>query len=186
MNRLPLAALLLASAPAFSAGLASRPADSWDSQQSSLEGLYAALGGGGGLLFVPGDNAFGYDGEVRLGYSFGPMMQVYLSGSLDAASFSGNTIKTEQIAAFLQYHLLVKPAVMVYARAGVGVGLSGDVVPGSTAAGLAGAGSFGVEIRVAPNLFVAPELFYRHSNLSTRGVDTEIQTVGLQLSVVYY
>lgn len=186
MNRFPLAALLLASAPAFSAGLASRPADSWESRQSSLEGLYAALGGGIGLVFVPGDNAFGYDGEARVGYSFGPMMQLYLSGALDTASFSGNTIHTEQIAAFLQYHLLVKPAVMVYARAGVGVGLSRDVVPGATAAGLAGAGGLGVEIRVAPNLFLAPEVFYRRTNLSTRGVDTEVQVTGLQLSVVYY
>lgn len=186
MNRVLLAAILLASAPAFPAGLASRPVDAWDPQQSSLEGLYGALGGGGGLLFEPGDNAFGYDGEARLGYSFNPMLQLYLSGAMDVASFSGNSIHTEQIAAFLQYHLLVRPAVMVYARAGIGVGLSTDVFPGMTAAGLAEAGGIGVEIRMAPNLFLAPEIFYRNTNLSARGSSTQIQTIGLQLSLVYY
>jgi hypothetical protein len=184
MTRLAFAALLVASAPAFSAGLASRPAE--ESQQSSLQGLYAALGGGGEWVFVPGDNAFGYGGEVRVGYSFNPMLQIYLSGAVDVATFSGVTLRTEQIVAFAQYHLLVTPAVMVYARGGVGVGLSGDVVPGTTAAGLAAAGGTGMEIRVAPNLYLAPEVFYRTANLSTNGVDMRIQSVGLQLSVVYY
>ena len=186
MNRVFLAALLLASAPAFSAGLASRSADTWDPREPDLEGLYAALGGGGGLVFAPGDNAFGYDGEVRVGYSFGPKLQIYLSGAMDVASFSGDSIHTEQISAFLQYHLLVRGPVMVYGRAGFGVGLSTDVVPGRTAAGFAQAGGIGVEIRVAPNLFVAPEIFYRHAYLSAGGADTRIQTVGLQFSVVYY
>jgi len=186
MIRPALAALLLASAPAFAAPLASMPADGWQSQGSSLEGLYAALGGGGGLMFAPGDNAFAYDGEVRLGYSFSPMLQLYLSGALDGASFSGATLRTEQIAVFLQYHLVVRPAVMVYGRAGLGVGLSGDVVSGSTAAGLAEAGGIGVEIRVAPSLFFAPEVFYRNTHLSAQGVTTQLQTLGLQLSVVYY
>ena len=186
MNRLLLAALLLGSAPALPAGLASTPADTWDAQQPSLEGLYAALGGGVGLLFEPGDNAFGYDGEVRVGYSFNPKLQLYLSGAMDVASFSGNSIHAEQIAAFVQYHLLVRPGVMVYTRGGLGVGLSTDVFPGATAAGLAQAVGIGMEVRVTPNLFVAPEIFYRNTNLSARGADTRIQTVGLQFSVVYY
>jgi hypothetical protein len=186
MNRLPLAVLLLVAAPAFSAGLASRPADAWGSQQSSLEGLYAAIGGGGVLQFVPGDNAFGYDGEVRVGYSFSPMLQLYLSGALDGASFTGTSLRTEQIAVFVQYHLLLRRRVMVYARAGLGVGLSRDVVAGATAAGLAEAGGIGVEILIAPNLFLAPELFYRNTNLSTSGAEMQVQTLGLQLSVVYY
>ncbi|MGZ6123886.1 MAG: outer membrane beta-barrel protein [Myxococcales bacterium] len=187
MNRLPLAALLLASAPAFSAGLASRSADDWDSKQSSLEGLYAALGGGGMMLYKPGDNAFGYDGEVRIGYSFNPMLQLYLSGALDGATFSGATIRIEQIVAFLQYHLLVKPALMVYGRAGIGLGLSGDLgSSGSTATGVAEAAGIGVEIRVAPDLFLAPEVFYRNTNLATGGTETRFQSAGFQLSVVYY
>ena len=32
--------------------------------EPSLEGLYAAIGGGGSLLIVPGDNTFGYDAEL--------------------------------------------------------------------------------------------------------------------------
>ncbi|HTO98487.1 MAG TPA: outer membrane beta-barrel protein [Myxococcales bacterium] len=177
----PLLALLLASAPAF----ASRPAESLE-PKSSLEGLYAALGGGGGFVFQPGDNSLGYDVEGRIGYSFNPTLQLYLSGAVDGASFSGTTLRTEQIAAFLQYHLLVREPLMVYGRAGIGVGLSGDIVPGSTAAGLAAAGGIGVEIRVTPDVFVAPEVFYRSASLSTQGVERRIQTLGLQISLVYY
>ena len=66
------------------------------------------------------------------------------------------------------------------------VGLSRDVVPDATAAGLAEAGGLGVEIRVAPNLFLAPELFYRNASLSTRGIDQQVHTVGLQLALLYY
>ena len=185
MNRL-LLVVLLAAAPVSAAGLSSRPAEDWTGETSSLEGLYAAIGGGGSLLIVPGDNTFGYDGELRLGYSFNPVLQVYLSGALDGGKFSGVTFRTEQIVAFVQYHLLVKPAVMVYGRAGIGVGLSRDAPPGSTSAGLAEAGGLGVEIRVAPNLFLAPELFYRNGNLSGNGTDLQVQTVGLQLNLVYY
>jgi hypothetical protein len=75
---------------------------------------------------------------------------------------------------------------MVYGRGGIGVGLSGDVVPGATAAGLGGSGGIGVEIRIAPSLFLAPEVFYRDSRLSTSGFDTTVQVVGLQLGVIYY
>ena len=184
MNHGLLAALLLAAAPAFAAPLAS--SDEWNSQQSSLEGLYAGIGGGGNLLIVPGDNSFGYDAELRLGYSFNPVLAIYLSGSVDGARLSGRTFRSGQIVAFVQYHLLVKPAVMVYGRGGIGVGLSRDVVPDSTAAGLAEAGGLGVEIRVAPNLFLAPELFYRNASLSTRGIDQQVHTVGLQLALLYY
>jgi len=184
MNHRLLAALLLAAAPAFASQLPS--SDEWSSQQSNLEGLYAGVGGGGNLLIVPGDNSFGYDAELRLGYSFNPVLAIYLSGSVDIASFSGRTFRTGQVVAFVQYHLLVKPAVMVYGRGGIGVGLSRDVVPDSTAAGLAEAGGLGVEIRVAPNLFLAPELFYRSASLSTRGIDQRVHTVGLQLALLYY
>jgi len=175
MTRSVLAAALLASSPVLAAG-----------EQGDLEGIYAAIGGGGIMLIIPGDNTFGYDLELRVGYSFNPMLQLFLSGALDGGSFAGNSFRTEQIVAFLQYHLLVKPALMVYGRAGVGVGLSRDVGPGSTAAGLAAAGGVGMEFRVAPNLFVAPEIFYRNANLSTGGNDMQVHVVGLQLGLVYY
>ena len=183
MNHGLLVALLLVAAPAFAAQFAS--SDEWNSQQSSLEGLYAGIGGGGNLL-IAGDNSFGYDAELRLGYSFNPVLQIYVSGSADGARFSGRTFRSGQIVAFVQYHLLVKPAVMVYGRGGIGVGLSRDVVPESTAVGLAEAGGLGVEIRVAPNLFLGPELFYRHASLSTQGIDQQVHAIGLQLALVYY
>jgi hypothetical protein len=185
MIRPPLAALLLASAPAFAADLAAREAETLE-PRSGLEGIYAALGGGGAFIFQPGDNSIGYDVEGRAGYSFNPTLQLYLSGAVDGASFSGTFLRTEQIAAFLQYHVLVRQSVMVYGRAGIGVGLSGDIVPGSTAAGLALAGGIGAEIRVTPDVFVAPELFYRTASLSAQGVERRLQILGLQLSLVYY
>jgi hypothetical protein len=169
MTHALFAAVLLAAAP-----------------ESSLEGLYAAIGGGGSLLIVPGDNTFGYDAELRLGYSFNPMLQVYLSGNVDGGTFSNGSFRAEQILAFVQYHLLVKTAVMVYGRAGIGVGLSNDVTPNATAAGFAGGAGLGVEIPVAPNLFLAPEVFYRNASLSARGVSERLQTIGFELSLVYY
>jgi len=58
---------------------------------------------------------------------------------------------------------------MVYARAGIGVGLSGDVVPDRTAVGLAAAGGVGIELRFLPNLFLAPELYYRNTTSRPAG-----------------
>jgi hypothetical protein len=183
MNHPVFAAVLIASTPALAAGLASTPEDE---SSSSLEGVYAGIAGGGGWLIFPADNILAYDVELRVGYSFGAMLQIFLSGAVDGGTRSGSRFRTEQIAAFVQYHLVVKPAVMVYARAGLGVGLSGDLVPDATAAGLATAGGIGVEIRFAPNLFFAPELYYRTTNLSVSGVSTRVQAVGLQLGLVYY
>jgi hypothetical protein len=169
MTHALFAAVLLAAAP-----------------DSSLEGLYAAIGGGGSVLIVPGDNTFGYNAELRLGYSFNPMLQVYLSGNVDGGTFSTGSFRAGEILAFVQYHLLVKTAMMLYGRAGIGVGLSRDVAPDATAAGFAAGAGLGVEIAVAPNLFLAPEVFYRNTNLSARGVSERLQTIGLELSLVYY
>ena len=182
MKQSVLAAALLASTPALSAGLASSSAE----ETSSLEGLYAGIAGGGGWLIVPSDNILAWDVELRVGYSFGTPLQIYLSGAVDGGSRSGATFRTEQIVAFLQYHLVVRPAAMVYARAGIGVGLSGDVVPDRTAVGLAAAGGVGIELRFLPNLFLAPELYYRNTDLSASGTSMRVQTVGLQLGLIYY
>jgi hypothetical protein len=178
MRNLVLCASLLAAAPA----LAAAP----DDDGSTLQGIYGALGGGGARLALSGDSAFGYDAEARLGYSFGPAVQVYLSGALDGASFSGTAFKAYQVDAFVQYHFVVRPAFMVYLRGGAGVGLSGDVFSTATAAGFAFAAGLGTEFRVAPDLFIAPEVFYRNAELSTHGIDERIQVVGLQLGLVYY
>ncbi len=156
-----------------------------------MEGLYAAIGGGGALLFVGGSNAFGYDAEARLGYSFNPGLQLYLSGAVDGASFStplgSAPWRSEMFAVFVQYHLYASGPVGVYARAGIGLGMSGSLSPDANALGLASAGGLGVEIRLAPDLFLAPELFYKNVNLSVSNgpSDTE-QVVGLQLALIYY
>ena len=170
---------LLAAAPAVA------QSEEWD-PQSSLRGLYAAIGGGGSWMFVPGDDDIGYDIELRLGYSFSPALQAYVSGALDGATFSGATFRSEQIAAFIQYHFLVRQDWMLYGRLGIGVGLSGDLAPDATATGFAEAAGFGVEIRIAPNLLLAPEVLYRNTKLSVDQTDRRVQTVALQLNLVYY
>src|SRR5260370_9944409 len=126
----PSAAPLRAS-PACAAGLASRPVDDYESGRSSLEGLYAAAGGGGQLMIFTGNSAFGYDLEARLGYSFGPQLQLYLCGALDSSNFSGGTFRSEQVALCVQYHFLVRPAVLWYAPVGMSVSLSCNFFPGS-------------------------------------------------------
>ncbi|HET7786669.1 MAG TPA: hypothetical protein VFL36_11920 [Myxococcales bacterium] len=178
MRALLLCAALLAATPALAAGPADEP--------GNLNGIYGALGGGGALLVLSGDDTLGYDAEARLGYSFSPMVQIYLSAALDGGSFSGNSFKAYQLDAFVQYHFVVRPAFMVYARGGAGVGLSGDVVTTTTAAGFAFAAGLGTEIRLAPDVFIAPELFYRNAELSTNAIEVRFQVVGLQLALVYY
>jgi hypothetical protein len=180
-----LLALTLISAPSFAQRLASRPAD--DSGTSTpMQGIYAAIGGGGGLVVLDEGNALGYDVEGRLGWSFNPGLQIYLSGAVDGATINGATFRSEIIAAFVQYHLYRGPSVGVYARAGIGVGISSSFV--NSAVGLAEGGGLGIEIALSPGLFIAPEIFYKTSQLSISnggGTDTE-QAVGLQLAVIYY
>src|ERR1043166_4100714 len=156
-------ALALASGSAFAQRLASRPYNS--DATVELEGIYAGIGGGGQLMIFEGDTGFGYDVEARLGYSFGAQFQLYLCGALDSAKFNGGSFTAEQIAVCAQYHFVVKPAVMVYGRAGIGVSLSSDFLQG-TGAGLMESGGIGVEIRMGPSLFLAPEVFYKNQSFS--------------------
>lgn len=184
-----LVLLVLISAPSFAARLVSRAADDSDDRPSSLEGLYAGVGGAGGLLIYGGNAYGGAGGEARLGYSFGPAMQIYLSGAFDdGVSGDGPQFSATQVAVYIQYHLLVRDAVMIFARGGIGVGLSTHLAgaEGSTAAGLAEGGGLGVEIRLSPGLYLTPELFYRGSNLSAQGFSDSYQALGLQLSLIYY
>ena len=173
-----LAALLLLSAPAF--------AQSYSEREPSMQGLYAALGGGGQLL-ISGDNGFGYDAEARLGWSFNPGMQMYLSGALDGASIDGASIKLMTVTANLQYHLVTRGPVLAYTRVGIGLGIVPDaLVVGENAVGLAESGGIGIEIRVTDQFFVVPELFYRRASVSNAGASIDVQTVGLQVAIAYY
>jgi len=184
-------AVLLTSLSA-SAALRSRMAATED-EESALEGIYAALGGGGGLNVIAGENDFGYDVEARLGYSFGAPLIVYFSGAIDGASTKGTlttaaaSYRVEHFTVVVQYHLVVKPKVMVYVRGGIGVGMSNSMPvlssDGSNAVGLAGNGGIGVEFRLSPGLFLSPELYYRNATLNG---NTGVQVVGLQLALAYY
>ena len=185
MKPLFAAALLLAT-PAFAAGLASRPAADETTQSAPMEGLYAGAGGGGALIILDGGNGFGYDVEGRLGYSFNPGLQLYLSGAIDGATILGASFRSEIIAAFVQYHLYARPGLGVYARAGIGVALSSSFV--QSAVGLATSGGLGVEIGLGNGLFLTPELFYKNANLSLNngGGSTTMQVLGLQLALIFY
>ena len=180
-----LVAIALSSA-ACVPGLASRPAYVIESERSGrFEGVYAAAAGGGILSIVPGMSNTGYCGEGKLGYSFGPPLAVYLSGSVDSANGTGyGTYRVGNVSVFLQHHLVVQRAVTVFARGGIGAGFSKDLsADRSMAAGLAETGGLGMEFALSPGLYVAPEFFYRNANLN--GVAT-VQSLGLQLGVVYY
>src|SRR5438270_10162249 len=87
MKQFAFALALLLAAPTLAQRYPSRSSDDFSSDSSNLEGIYAAAGGGGQLMIFGGDNAFGYDAEARIGYSFNPAMQLYVGGSLDGARF---------------------------------------------------------------------------------------------------
>jgi hypothetical protein len=177
-----LALLCLLSAPVFAQSYSTRD------RESSMEGLYAALGGGGQFLITDGaGNGGGYDLEARLGYSFGPGMQLYLSGSADGATLTGDiSIKLITLAANLQYHLIARGPVMAYTRFGIGLGMVPNLTDTETGMGLAESGGIGMEIRLSDQIMLAPELFYRRANVSATGVSGEFQTIGLQLALAFY
>src|SRR3954471_13625944 len=88
-----LAAGLLLAGPSF-AGLASRSVSDDEITGTAMQGLYAGLGGGAQLTILDGGgNGFGYDVEGRIGYSFNPGLQLYLSGAMDGSSISDISIR---------------------------------------------------------------------------------------------
>src|SRR5436190_1226163 len=108
-----MGAVLLVAAPSF-AGLASRSASDDETRSAPMQGLYAGIGGGGALVINDAGNAFGYDVEARLGYSFNPGLQLYLSGSVDGATIVDTSFRTELVGVCVQYHLYARPGLGVY------------------------------------------------------------------------
>jgi len=152
-----------------------------------MEGVYAGLGVGGARLIFDFGNLLGYTVEGRLGYSFNPVLQLYLSGSIDG-ELPPIGFRSELIAVFVQYHLYSEPSLGVVARAGIGVALSSSFSTGNNM-GPGAAGGLGLEIGLSPGLFLTPELFYKYQSLSpTNGMSaaTGEQIVGLQLSLSFY
>ena len=201
MNKLALVVLLaaapaLAGAPAF-AGTPPQPDEAKDPSRP-LRGVFAALGGGGGLLVSGVSAGFALDGEARLGYSFTPRLQIYLSGAYDSESGDTNAQHALQLSVDVQYHFSLSNPVDAYVRGGFGLGsgqtehVNGGRFSGSGPAGNAG---IGLEFRVSPVLHLGPELFYRHAWLSGEISFSHEQPVsqtfnydvfGLQLDLIYY
>jgi hypothetical protein len=185
-----LLALALASAPAFAQRY--RGGSMNDDGGLGMEGVYAGIGGGAGFNLVSDfDNGFGYDGELRFGYSFNPALQLYLTGQIDGATIQSLSYRMETVGVSIQYHLFARRGLGVYGRATIGVALSSSFNPDPTsgsAAGLCEGGGLGMEIGVSPGLFVAPELFYKNTtlNIPNGGGSVGIQVVGLSLSLIYY
>ncbi len=125
---------------------------------------YAGLGVGGARLIFDFGNLLGYTVEGRLGYSFNPVLQLYLSGSIDG-ELPPIGFRSELIAVFVQYHLYSEPSLGVVARAGIGVALSSSFSTGNNM-GPGAAGGLGLEIGLSPGLFLTPELFYKYQSLS--------------------
>ena len=185
----PALALLLLAAPAFASGFTPSRPDEEVTAAAPMEGLYAAAGAGPALLITNAGNALALDAELRLGYSFNPGMQIYLAGSTDSGSISGQTVRLNTVAAYLQYHLHVGRSVLVYSRAGIGLGfgpLSINAPNDTTGLGLAAAGGLGLEIRLTPSILIGPELFYRNGSIKSGQYGLDLQVIGLQLGIFYY
>ena len=183
--------LLLLAGGARASGLASSSEE--DAPRANHRGLYAALGGGGILQLLPGAsgpnaNTFGYDFEARLGYSFSPQFQLYLSGNYDAAAHdtglgSSVTLTNNNFMINLQTAFYADRQFTVYGRIGLGLGIVGSNDGTASQKGLGEIFGIGFDIRLTNEISLAPEVFYRRSDESSAD---RVDSLGLQLNLVYY
>jgi hypothetical protein len=190
---LPLLAASLGTA-AFLAAPGARAAGSYDSDSSRPErrGPYIAVGGGGILQLAPSSsgsdaNTFGYDVEGRVGASFNSRFQLYLSANYDSASHSrllGSVrLYNSNFMVNLNHAFYVDNDFGVYARIGIGLGVTGSSSSSVTQKGLGEVYALGFDIHLSDETSLTPEVFYRRTNEST---DARVDSVGLQLNLVYY
>ena len=190
---LPLLAASLGTA-ALLAAPGARAAGYYDSEglRSNRRGPYLAVGGGGILQILPGvsgneASTFGYDLEGRLGASFNPRFQMYLSANYDAAShgtlLGSVRVFNSNFMVNINHAFYVDNDFGVYARIGIGLGLTGSNRSSVTQKGLGEVFALGFDIHVSDQASLTPEVFYRRTNEST---DSRVDSVGLQLNLVYY
>jgi len=158
-------------------------------------GLLAGIGGGGGIdILESADAKPGYAAEARLGYGFTPAMQLYLSAAFDSANHDNfGTLRNYQVTVQIQHYLVARRAVGAFVHAGIGLAIADPqpqqgLLPGTSATGygLATSGGVGMDIRIANDLYLAPELFYRRANVNAQGSGANLDAIGLMLSLIYY
>jgi hypothetical protein len=173
----PLAVLALALCAAAPASAQRMVRDRGD---DSHRGLYLALGGGVGLQMpAPGtgftanyaDNALGYLGEARIGFSLARGFQLFVSVDSGGSSQPAGFLQATNILAAMRYFVWHDETLGVYLRGGLGIGLVSyaDYIkaPGAPTTGLAEAGGLGMEIRLDKKWSLTPEVFYRRTNESS-------------------
>jgi len=169
-----------------------------------FEGVYASVAGAGVLSLDPWDGtSFGHSVEARLGYSFAAPIAAYLSAALDSAyprreelGFPPRVYRVLHLAPAFQYRPWSWSTGAFYVRGAVGLSRVTNVEAAdqtgrvNAAIGLSAGAGLGVELALTRDLFLAPEIFYRNGNFASRSSfvasETNVQTAGLQLGLVYY
>lgn|GEM_PF-6959355 len=148
-------------------------------------GPYFAGGLGGGVQWVDLDYGAGaLQGELRLGFSFGRLFQVYLDADFSGSSHqplsgvSGNaaSLTASDVMLGLRYFFYADRFIGVYGRAGLGLGIvtglanyDPDFYDRNTEYGIAEVAALGMEFRLGGRdnkWAVSPEVFYRRTNES--------------------
>jgi hypothetical protein len=156
-----------------------------ESDNESHFGPYLAGGLGGGVQWIDlGDGSGALQGEMRLGFSFGRLFQVYLdadfSGSshppLSGISGSPTSLTASDVMLGLRYLFYADRFIGVYGRAGLGLGIITGLVnydpdnyDRNTEFGIAEVAALGMEFRLGGRdnkWAVSPEVFYRRTNES--------------------
>ncbi len=156
-------------------------------------GVYFAAGLGGGLQLVNlDDGTVGGQVDLRFGYSFNRLFQIYLEGDFSASShlaFDGSStaITADDFMVGLRYFFYADRFTGVYARVGLGLGVVSGLANyyqdggADTVYGIAESYALGMEFRLDKKWSLSPELFYRRTNETDDG--SRVDTLGLGLLI---